>query len=75
MTEQEIEKIADEADLIVAGYAYTVRRDRVAVTNLNAPEQWCVLTIDGEVTDVHMDDETLQKVKTLYRKNKQFLFD
>lgn len=34
MTEEEIQKAADGADIIVAGYAYTVTDGRIRVLNL-----------------------------------------
>lgn len=45
----DIKSIADKADIIVNGYAFTREDDRIRVLNLNNPSKAVVFGIDGEV--------------------------
>ena len=69
MPENELKRIADNADMIIAGYSFTKDADGfVRILNLENPEEACLLQSDGE-----MDDITLLKVQAYYLKNKEFL--
>lgn len=71
----DIIKIADEADLIVNGYAFTKCIDGYRVLNLNRPERAIVLSVAGETLETTMDDIEIQIVKEYYEKNKKFMED
>lgn len=74
MPENELKKIADNADMIIAGYSFTKDEDGfVRVLNLENPEEACLLQTDGEMVETTMDDITLLKVQAYYLKNKEFL--
>ena len=48
MPVEQLKKIADEADMIVAGYAFTKNAEGlIQVLNLSNPEEACVLQKDG----------------------------
>ena len=47
----DIEKIADEADMIVNGYAFTKCDLGFRVLNLNRLDRALVLSLDGEVLE------------------------
>lgn len=51
-----MENIADKADMIVNGYAFTLEDDRIRVLNLNNPSKAVVFGIDGEVLETSMDN-------------------
>lgn len=69
----DIIKIADEADLIVNGYAFTKCNEGYQVLNLNNPEHAVVLTEEGEVLETSMDDIEIEIVKDYYFNNRKFM--
>lgn len=73
MPENEIKEIADKADMIITGYAYTKVENQIRVLNLNDTHEACVLSIDGEMQSTNMDEVTLALVQAYYLKNKQFM--
>ena len=66
-------KVADEADLIVNGYAFVRCEAGFRVLNLNKPSRAVVLSVDGETLETTMDDIEIQIVKDYYKKNKKFM--
>jgi len=68
-----VEQIADSADMIVSGYAFTVSGDAVRVINLNRPDKAAVLSEDGAALETSMDDIELAIATAHYTDNKQFL--
>ena len=52
----DIKSIADKADMIVNGYAFTREDDCIRVLNLNNPSKAVVFGIDGEVLETSMDN-------------------
>ncbi|OUO76661.1 hypothetical protein B5F53_16270 [Blautia sp. An249] len=71
----DIIKVADEADLIVNGYAFTKCVNGYKVLNLNRPTCAAVLSTEGEVLETTMDDIEIQIVKDYFRNNKKFMED
>ena len=69
----DIHKIANEADMIVNGYAFTRCKEGFRILNLDRMDKALVLSIDGEVLETTMDDIEIQIVKDYYKKNMQFL--
>lgn len=52
----DIHKIADEAEVIIDGYAFTPCDNKIRVLNLNAPDKAAVYGRDGSVLETTMDD-------------------
>ena len=71
----DILKVADEADLIVNGYAFTKCEEGYRVLNLNRPEREVVLSLAGEVLETTMDDIEIRIIKEYYQKNKKYMED
>ena len=71
----DILKVADEADLIVNGYAFTKCEEGYRVLNLNRPERAVVLSLAGEVLETTMDDIEIRIIKEYYKKNKKYMED
>ena len=69
----DIIKIADEADLIVNGYAFTKCDMGYRVLNLNRTDHTVVLSEDGEIIEATMDDIEIQIVQDYYAKNRKFM--
>lgn len=73
---KELEKIADDANMIVAGYSFTKNSDGyIQILNLYNPKEACVLQPDGTMIETTMDDLTVLKVQAYYLKNKEFMED
>ncbi len=74
MPEEELKKIADKADFIVAGYSFTKEKDGfIRILNLANTDEACILQEDGEMLETTMDDITLLKVQSYYLKNREFM--
>lgn len=69
----DILKVADEADLIINGYAFTKSEEGYRVLNLNRPDKAIVLSTEGETLETTMDDIEIQIVRDYYEKNKEFM--
>lgn len=69
----DIKKIADEADLIVNGYAFRKCDRGYRVLNLNNSEHAVVLSEMGEVLETTMDDIEIQIVKDYFQKNRKYM--
>lgn len=74
MPEKLLEEIADKAEMIISGYAFTSTEDGlVRVLNLENPEEACVLQKDGTMVETTMSDITVLKIQAYYLKNKEFM--
>lgn len=73
MSESELKAVADAADMIVNGYAFTVTDGSVRVLNLSAPSRAVVLSHAGEVLETSMDDIELSIVGEYYCRSRDFL--
>jgi hypothetical protein len=56
MSEEMVRKIADGADMIVRGYAFTRADDFIRVFNLNDRESSMVITSDGTMVETNMNE-------------------
>ena len=68
----DIKKIADEADMIVAGYAYNVKDDYVEVMDLSDINKVAVIQSDV-ISESVMSDEEDEIVLKYYLRNKDVL--
>lgn len=66
----DVMEVADNADMIVNGYAYTKEKDFIKVLNLNNIEKAVVINKSGDVLETSMDDIEIQIVKTYWDRNK-----
>ena len=65
--------VADAAEVIVNGYAFTKAGENVKVLNLNRPEKAAYLSQAGEVLETSMDDVELDIVLEYYQKNRKYM--
>lgn len=70
---EELIKVADEADMIVNGYAFKRKDGHVSILNLNRPDRAAVLTMDGEMLETSMDDIELSIVQNYLQKNRKYM--
>ena len=66
-------EVADAAEVIVNGYAFTKDGTNVKVLNLNRPDKAAVLSKDGEVLETSMDDVELDIVVDYYKQNRKYM--
>ena len=71
----DIEKTADNADMIINGYAYIQNGDEIQVLNLNNPNKAVVLNKTGEVMETNMDDIEIDIVKSYFDNNRNLMED
>ncbi len=69
----DIIQVADKADMIINGYAFTKEDDLIRVLNLNNPEKAVMIDKSGDVLETSMDDIEIQIVKTYWNKNKTLM--
>ena len=70
----DVKKIADNADMIVNGYAFTKDNELIRVLNLEHPTKASVLNITGEMIETTMDDIEVEIVTDIYLRNKNNLY-
>ncbi|HJC15546.1 MAG TPA: hypothetical protein H9705_06935 [Candidatus Fusicatenibacter intestinigallinarum] len=69
----DVKKVADEADMIINGYAFTQNEEGWRVLNLNRPDKAAVFSKNDEVLETSMDDIEIQIAKSYLEKNRKFL--
>jgi hypothetical protein len=67
-----IKEIADKADMIINGYAFTKEDEWVRVLNLNCLNHAAVILKD-KIVETNMDDIENEIVIEYYQQNKQFM--
>ena len=73
MPEKEIIKMADEAEMIIKGYAFTYKEGNVAVLNLNAPNRAVLLSKEGKVLESNTDVIEEALIIKIWNENKEFM--
>ena len=64
-----IQTVADNADMIINGYAFTKDNENIRVLNLNNNKKSVYFSKCGEVINTSMDDIEIDIVKHYYNKN------
>ena len=67
-----VKEIADKADMIVSGYAFTRENEKIRVLNLDCPQKPLVLDKEGQMLETNMDDIEMEIVMDIYRRNKKY---
>lgn len=71
----DIKQVADAADMIVNGYAFTRCTEGYRVLNLNRPDSAVVFSKDGKVLETSMDDIEVRIAGDYLEKNRKFMED
>ena len=69
----DIMAIADKADMIINGYAFTKENDYIRILNLNNPDKAVVIDKTGDVLDTSMDNIEIRIVKSYWNNNKMLM--
>ena len=73
MSEEKIKEIADEADLIVSGYAFKRKDDVIRVFDLNDGFSSMIMEQDGTMIETNMDDIHQVIVKKIWEKDSKYM--
>ncbi|QUO33087.1 DUF7723 family protein [Coprococcus sp. AF21-14LB] len=68
-----IKEVADAAEMIINGYAFTKDGENVRVLNLNNPHKAAYLSRSGDILETSMDDIELEIVLEYYHKNRKYM--
>ena len=71
----DIKNVADRADVIINGYAFTRNEGRIQVLNLNSPDKAAVFSADGQVMETTMDDIELSIASRYLQQNLKYMED
>ena len=71
----DIKNVADKADVIINGYAFTRNEDRIQVLNLNCPNKAAVFSSDGQMLETTMDDIELSIASRYLQQNLKYMED
>ena len=70
-----IKEIADKADIIVNGYAFTRENDQIRILNLNNLDKALVISEDGKVLETTMDDIEIRIFLDYWNSDREFMED
>ena len=70
-----IKEIADRADMIVSGYAFTRENGQIRILNLNNTEKALVISEEGKVLETTMDDIEVRIVLDYWIDDREFMED
>lgn len=70
-----IKEIADKADMIVNGYAFTRENNQIRILNLNNLDKALVISADGKVLETTMDDIEIRIVLDYWNSDREFMED
>lgn len=73
MPETMIKEIADRADMIIRGYAFTRDGDMIRVFNLNDRESSMVITPDGMMLETNMNEIEQALVLDIWGRNSKYM--
>lgn len=66
-------EVADAAQMIINGYAFTKEKDNIRVLNLNRPQNAAFISEQGEVLETSMNDIELDIILDYYRRNRKYM--
>ena len=75
MPENEIKEIANNANMVVGGYAFTKKNGVISVLNINNPKYAMVLSLEGKLLETNMEPIEQAFVMRIWEKNSSFLED
>ena len=73
MPEERIKEIADSADMIIKGYAFTKSGEFIRVLNLNDGESSMVIMPDGTMVESNMDEIEQALVQSIWQRDSKYM--
>ena len=73
MTEAILDEIAEKADMIIRGYAFTKEGDFIKIFNLNNGKSSMMINLKGKMLAASMDEIEQALVLDIWEKNKGYI--
>ncbi len=73
MSDAKIREIADKADMIIRGYAFTREDALIRILNLNDRESSMVITPDGTMVETNMNEIEQALVLDIWQKDSKYM--
>ena len=73
MLNEEIKQVADAADMIVRGYAFTKDGNLIRILNINDGSSAMVMTMDGTMLETNMDEMEQALVESIWHHDSKYL--
>ncbi len=73
MPEDAVREIANNADMIIRGYAFTKDSDQIRVFNLKDGESSMVITPDGKMIETNMDEIEQALVLDIWSRDSKYM--
>ena len=73
MSDAKIQEIADKADMIIRGYAFTREDALIRILNLNDRESSMVITSDGTMVETNMNEIEQALVLDIWQKDSKYM--
>ena len=73
MSEKELKKIADDAAMIVKGYAFSYKDNNISVLNLNNPSRAILILQDGVILESNTDEIEEALILKIWNEDKEFM--
>lgn len=73
MSEKELKQIADDAAMIVKGYAFSYKDNFISVLNLNNPSRAMLISKDGEIIESNTDEIEEALILKIWNEDKEFM--
>jgi uncharacterized membrane protein len=73
MSENELKRIADDAAMIVKGYAFSYKDNFISVLNLNNPSRAILISKDGKIIESNTDEIEEALILKIWNEDKEFM--
>lgn len=73
MPDEKLREIADGADMIVRGYAFTKEGNLVRILNLNDGLSGMLIDLDGTMLETNMDEMEQALVKHIWLRDSKYM--
>lgn len=73
MSETELSKIAEKADMIVDSYAFTKKENGISIVNLKKADHSMFISNEGKMLETNMDEIERAIVLNIWTKDKEYM--
>lgn len=73
MSEEKITEIAENANMIVDGYAFTRKEDGISILNLKNPDHAMFISEEGKMLETNMDEIEQVIVQNIWAKDREYM--
>ncbi|MBR4791694.1 MAG: hypothetical protein IK024_12450 [Treponema sp.] len=73
MPENQLNEIAEKADMIIRNYAFTRKDNVISILNLKNPEHAMVISPDGTMLETNMDEIEQVIVLNIWKNDAEYM--